>query len=63
MEKDLQKLTSYKENKFLLNLDTENLFKVQMDAGLWILNMAGEGRTIEQGGVAIEIPAKSIVRR
>ena len=46
-----------------LNLDTENLFKVQMDAGLWILNMAGEGRTIEQGGVAIEIPAKSIVRR
>jgi hypothetical protein len=46
-----------------LNLGADDLYKVQTDSGLWILNVGREGRKIEEGGVAVEVPALSIVRR
>ncbi len=46
-----------------LNLSVPDLYKVQTDAGLWILNMGNESRKIEVAGQPVEVPARSIVQR
>ena len=45
-----------------LNLTFQDLYEVQTDIGLWILNMGKESRKIERGGGDVEIPAWSIDR-
>ncbi len=45
-----------------LSLTFQDLYEVQTDRGLWILNMGKENRKIERGGGEVEIPAWSIDR-
>lgn len=44
-----------------LVLDMPDVYKVNTDAGLWILNMGAKKRTIEQDNKTINVPALSIV--
>lgn len=46
-----------------LNLTVPDLYKVQTDAGLWILNMGNESQKIDLEGQPVEVPALSITRR
>ena len=46
-----------------LNLSVPDLYKVQTDTGLWILNMGSDNQKIEVDGKPVEVPALSIVRR
>ena len=44
-----------------LNLSAPDVYEVQTNVGLWILNMGNEPRKIEKDGTAVEVPALSIV--
>jgi hypothetical protein len=46
-----------------LNLSADDIYKVQTDSGLLILNLGGSGRKVEVAGQTVEVPALSIVRR
>ena len=46
-----------------LNLTVPDLYKVEADSQLWILNMGTQAATPEIGGKATPVPALSIVRQ
>ncbi len=43
-----------------INLEIPDFYKVQTDDGLWLLNMGTRPQTLEQDGIATEVPALDI---
>jgi hypothetical protein len=52
-----------KREPVTLNLSTDDVYKVQTDSGLLILNLGRSGQKIDVAGQTVEVPALSIVSR